>query len=237
MVDPSQGAALSWASERHLRLSFGAVDAAQGPARVPAALAAIEQARLPGLLAVTPAISTILLEFAPDPLNEQHIVEAVQQALATAVELPGRARTATLEIPVCYDPSCAPDLEELARFHGMDISTLVRLHSEPEYTVQFIGFAPGFGYLSGLPSRLVTPRLATPRVRVPAGSVGIAGEHTGVYPMAVAGGWRLIGRTTLTLFDAARERPSLLATGDRVRFVPIDLAEFNANLRGRSDHD
>lgn len=227
---------LTWASERHLRLSFDAVEISGSSSQVHQALAAIERARPQGLIALTPAASTILLEFLPADLDEHRAVDAVRQALAEASELPASPQPDPIEIPVCYEPPCAPDAEDVARLHNIDPASLIRLHSQPVYTVRFIGFAPGFGYLSGMPSALATPRLDTPRVRVPAGSVGIAGDQTGIYPTSTAGGWRLIGRTPLQMFDAARDRPSLLAPGDRVRFTPIDLPEFEARLRGMSGH-
>jgi KipI family sensor histidine kinase inhibitor len=120
------------------------------------------------------------------------------------------------EISVEYD---GPDLDEVARMHGIAREELVRRHAEAEYTVGFIGFSPGFPYLFGLPDDLATPRLATPRTRVPAGSVAIGGSFAGIYPSASPGGWRLIGRTEVRLFDPNRDPPALLAPGDRVRFV------------------
>lgn len=228
---------LTWASERHLRVCLGAVDSDGCEAYVHQAQAAIERAQLPSLIAITPAYSTLLLEFALHPFDEEQAIEAVRRALAAAHETTERTQAPAIEIPVCYEPPCAPDAEDVARSHGIDIATLIRLHTQPVYCVQFIGFVPGFGYLSGLPSELATPRLDTPRVRVPAGSVGIAGDQTGIYPTATAGGWRLIGRTPLVMFDAGREKPSLLGAGDRVRFIPIGFAEFKAQLRGLPDDE
>jgi len=120
-----------------------------------------------------------------------------------------------VEIPVVYDGA---DLAEIARLTGLD--DVVELHAAPEYTVAFVGFAPGFAYLLGGDERLQVPRLDVPRERVPAGSVAIAGPYSGIYPRDSPGGWRLLGRTELALFDAALEPPALLAPGDRVRFVP-----------------
>ena len=120
-------------------------------------------------------------------------------------------------VAVAYD---GPDLEDIARLAGLSVGEIVTLHSSVEYTVAFIGFQPGFPYLVGLPPELVMPRLETPRARVPAGSVAIAGEYTGIYPSATPGGWRLIGRTDVRLFDVSSESPALLSPGDRVRFVP-----------------
>jgi hypothetical protein len=130
------------------------------------------------------------------------------------------------EIPVCYGGDRGPDLEEVCLTHGLSRPTLVALHTEPEYLVQAIGFLPGFGYLAGLDPRLVTPRRGTPRLRVPAGSVGIGGPQTGVYPFASPGGWNILGMSPARLFDGARVRPSLLEVGDRVRFVEITPDEL-----------
>ena len=223
----------TWASERHLRLEFP-------PARLlqlDRALAAIAAARVPGLVNITAATTTLLLEFDLALLDEHRVASGVRHALIDASESLSSTSPTMVEIPVCYEMACAPDASDIARIHGISHAELMRLHSDAKYRVEFIGFAPGFGYLSGLPGQLNTPRLDTPRPRVPAGSVGIAGNQTGVYPGNTAGGWRLIGRTPLRMFDAAREKPSLLSRGDRVRFVPIDLADFHALVRNGAGHE
>ena len=125
--------------------------------------------------------------------------------------MPGR----TVEIPVVYDGA---DLEAVAQLAGLSAEEVVERHTAAEYAVAFIGFAPGFAYLIGGDERLAVPRLPKPRERVPAGSVAIAGPYSGIYPRDSPGGWRLLGRTSLTLFDPERAAPALLATGDRVRF-------------------
>ena len=124
-----------------------------------------------------------------------------------------------LEIPVRYGGDDGPDLESVAEANGLSRDEVVRLHSSATYLVAFIGFSPGFPYLIGMPNRLATPRLTTPRTRVPAGSVGIGGGYTGIYPHATPGGWRLIGRTDVELFDPASSPPALLRPGFRIRFV------------------
>jgi len=231
-MDASDGVLrLNWASERHLRIALDAGVAAASNQDIDHALAAIERAGVPGLLGITPAVSTLLLEFDIAQLDESRAVSAVRLALTDAADALPHAPPALIEIPVCYHGELAPDAYTVARKHGLSKAELIRLHSKADYTVQFIGFAPGFGYLTGLPERLSTPRLDTPRTRVPSGSVGIAGDMTGVYPGHTAGGWRLIGRTPLRMFDPDRARPSLLARGDRVRFVQISLAEFEAQVQ------
>ncbi|MDI3361596.1 5-oxoprolinase subunit PxpB [Lelliottia sp. V89_10] len=125
-----------------------------------------------------------------------------------------------IEIPVVYGKEAGPDLGEVARHAGLSEKQVVELHASVDYVVWFLGFQPGFPYLGGLPEQLHTPRRGEPRLQVPAGSVGIGGQQTGIYPLASPGGWQLIGLTPLALFDAHREEPVLLRPGDTVRFVP-----------------
>jgi KipI family sensor histidine kinase inhibitor len=140
---------------------------------------------------------------------------------AAAVKTPG-----IVEIPVCYGGMFGEDLDTAAAELGFCASELSVRHCAAIYTVAMIGFAPGFPYLSGLDPALALPRHATPRTRVPAGSIAIGGAQTGIYPRESPGGWRLLGRTPLRLFDAQRDPPSLLSPGDRVRFVPIDIDTY-----------
>ena len=125
-----------------------------------------------------------------------------------------------IEIPVVYGTAAGPDLGEVARHAGLTEKQVVELHSSADYVVWFLGFQPGFPYLGGLPEQLATPRRAEPRLQVPAGSVGIGGSQTGIYPLATPGGWQLIGHTSLPLFDPTRDEPVLLRPGDTVRFIP-----------------
>jgi KipI family sensor histidine kinase inhibitor len=129
-------------------------------------------------------------------------------------------------IPVCYDPRCAPDLQDAAATLGLTPAALVERHAAATYTVECIGFSPGFAYLGGLDPSLRIARKARPVPRVPAGSVGIAGDTTGIYPHPTPGGWHLIGRTPMALFDYAAEPPSRLGVGDSVRFEPIEFDAF-----------
>src|SRR5205085_6074087 len=125
-----------------------------------------------------------------------------------------------------------PDLDQVARQHGLSADDVVRLHTGATYRVYMLGFAPGFAYLGGLPEALATPRRAEPRTVVPAGSVGIGGSQTGIYPLASPGGWQLIGRTPVRLFDAGHQPPTLLAVGDVVKFQPIAPNEFTNRVPG-----
>lgn len=152
---------------------------------------------------------------------------ALEQRLADVADAPA-LDARVVEIPVCYSGDFAPDLATVGERGGLSIDQVIALHTGARYTVQMIGFTPGFPYLAGLDPRLVTPRRAEPRTRVAAGSVGIGGEQAGIYPMATPGGWNIVGRTPLAIFDAAREPAALLRIGDEVRFVAISRARFDA---------
>jgi inhibitor of KinA len=133
-----------------------------------------------------------------------------------------------MEVPVCYGGEYGPDLCDVSAMHGLSPDEIINLHVSATYIVYFLGFVPGFAYLGGLPESLVTPRLDTPRTKVPAGSVGIGGNQTGVYPFATPGGWRLLGRTPISMFRRDRDDMSFLSIGDRVRFIPISRERFAA---------
>ena len=155
------------------------------------------------------------------------ITKALQEITGTAgVPAPGRS----LEIPVCYHPSLAPDLTTLAQQKGLSEEAVIALHTAPTYTVYMLGFLPGFPYMGTVNAQLATPRLKQPRTQVPAGSVGIAGEQTGIYPLPSPGGWNIIGQTPLRLFDADRADPCYCRPGDQVRFVPISLEAYTKQL-------
>lgn len=200
-------------------------DAIDAPtnARVHALCARIRELAPGWLRDLVPAYASVGVFFDPSAIA----ADAAREWLQAQIEgLPLRADRdlpsgRTIEIPVLYGGESGPDLDSAAAELGLSAEELRQRHATGAYTVAMIGFAPGFPYLLGLDPALALPRLSTPRTRVPAGSVGIGGAQTGIYPRESPGGWRLIGRTPLTLFDPAREPPSLLAPGDRVRFVAI----------------
>lgn len=176
-----------------------------------------------------PAYASLLIDFDPLQITHEDLGSHVQKFIdlgPPSAEGPGRS----IEIPVCYDAEFGPDLPSVAEHNRISIEEVIRLHTSVTYHVYFLGFSPGFAYLGGLPPQLRTPRLATPRSRVAAGSVGIAGEQTGVYPLESPGGWRLIGRTPSRMFDASANSPSLLQPGDSVRFSAIDRSSFDKSL-------
>jgi KipI family sensor histidine kinase inhibitor len=180
-----------------------------------------------GIRNLHPAYSSLLINF--DGLRMRHEeVEAILRKYLGRLEEVKLPEPRRVEIPVCYGGEFGPDLSEVCAMRGMTEARAIELHSSVEYLVYFFGFVPGFAYLGELPDELVTPRLAAPRRKVPLGSVGIAGNQTGVYPFATPGGWRLLGRTPVAMFQAERDGLSLLSIGDRVRFTPIDAERFAA---------
>ncbi len=173
-----------------------------------------------GLGRPVPGHASVLVPFDPDIASESAIRDLIEACAAEAPSV-GRAGDGPLrEITVAYGGTDGPDLVEVAARTGLPEAEVVRLHASIEYRVLVVGFVPGFPYLGLLPEALDLPRRATPRVRVPAGSVAIAGRQCGIYPFATPGGWHLVGRTGATLWDPAADPPALLAPGDRVRFVP-----------------
>jgi len=193
---------------------------------------AIDAAGHPEVIDVVPAIDRVLVVY--DPVRGGDL-GGLQDRLAASAATARRcdAHGTRHEIPVCYGGPHGPDLEEVCTLHALDRHDVVRLHTAPDYLVQAIGFVPGFAYLHGLPEPLVTPRRTTPRARVAAGSVGIGGAQTGVYPFATPGGWNVIGRSPAVLFDVARRPAARLRAGDSVRFVAIDAGDCAAEFARR----
>lgn len=190
-------------------------------------LAAAVQARaLPEIRDVLPALGGLALHFAPrfDGDILAFSAEVVKEGLEHLP--PPESVGREIEVPVCYDEEFAPDLAEVASAVKIPVEEAKRRHAAALYRVLMIGFAPGHAYMGGLDPKLAVPRRATPRTVVPAGSVAIANLQTVVYPYAIAGGWSIIGRTPLRVFDAARGEPSLFSAGDRVRFRPVSREEF-----------
>ena len=186
----------------------------------------LETARLPGVVEIAPAFASVAV-FLNSPEHLAHCVASIPAALGGRRRAASRPRAPrSLQVPVCYDAEFALDLEEVVQHCGLSPNEVVTCHAAARYHVRCIGFTPGFPYLSGLPAVLTTPRRATPRTAVPAGSVAIAGRQAGIYPLPSPGGWNIIGRTPLRLFDVTREPAALCLPGDRLRFVAITREEF-----------
>ena len=214
-----------------LLLRWPVADAATANAQVHALAARMAAVSPPWVEDIVPGIASLGLLIDPAaPADALQAVEHWARLLVDEATMAGQAPEdrPVVEIPVCYAAEFGLDLPVLAEASKLSISEVIAAHTAPIYRVAMIGFAPGFPYLLGLDPRLALPRLSTPRPRVEAGSVGIGGPQTGIYPQAGPGGWRLVGRTPLKLFDPTRAAPSLLAPGDRVQFVAIDRDSFRA---------
>lgn len=208
--------------------TFGQALDADLNARVHATCARIDAARPRWLRDVVPAYASMAVFFDPHAATAAQVRDWLAGVLRDAQAAGGGAPGRCVEIPVVYGDEYGPDLASAAEELGIAPGELARRHAGGAYTVAMIGFAPGFPYLFGLDPALSLPRLATPRLQVPAGSVAIAGGQAGIYPHEGPGGWRLLGRTPLRLFDPGRTPPGALRPGDRVRFVAIDADAFRA---------
>lgn len=180
--------------------------------------------QVPGVESYSPSYVSLMIRFDPRITDHVTLQSIVQQAVNVGQESAAAVTLHTL--PVCYAGQYAPDLRDVAERLGLAITDVIEIHSGQRWTVYFLGFLPGFAYMGDLPANLHLPRKANPRPIVPSGSVGIAGRNTGIYPFAAPGGWNLIGRCPVPLFDRHRAQPSLLTPGDEVQFRPVSEAEF-----------
>jgi inhibitor of KinA len=211
-------------------------------ARTIACADAIQAAAIAGVRDVVPTYRSVAVYFDPLRTNIEALESCLENAAARPVSSSATARP-VVRIPVCYGREFGPDLEAVAAFTRMSESEVIAVHTAVTYRVFMLGFVPGFAYMGTVDERIAMKRHATPRVRVPACSVGIAGVQTGIYPSETPGGWQLIGRTPLKPFDPDRSEPFLMKAGDSVQFYAIDLGEFRSALaeaaadkRGEREH-
>jgi inhibitor of KinA len=190
-----------------------------------ATLAKLEAAQIPGASDIAPAFASVAV-FLESPEKLEEAEAAVGAVLRQKKRMAKLARPRFIEVPVCYEKEFALDLATVAQHCELPPNEVVKAHAAADYRVRCLGFTPGFPFLGGLPAKLATPRRQTPRTLVPAGAVAIGGMQTGVYPLPSPGGWNIIGRTPLRLFDVGREPAALLRAGDRVRFRAITREEF-----------
>ncbi len=222
-----EGVQFQPASDQSLLVYFVQQVTLETHQRIRKLLRLLESEPVAGIRNLHPAYCSLLVDFDALKLNHAELETILRSYLGrlNALSLPNPRER---EIPTCYGGEFGPDLVEVAAMHGITPAQAVKLHASVTYVVYFLGFVPGFAYLGELPEALVTPRLTIPRRSTPAGSVGIAGNQTGVYPFATPGGWRLIGRTPIAIFRPDRNDMSFLSIGDRVRFTPISIARFKA---------
>lgn len=185
----------------------------------------LEQKPIRGIVEMIPTYCSLLIQYDPMELRYGQLRDRLE-ALVTQldeVEMPPKQ---VVEIPVAYGGEYGPDLGEVARVHNISEDEVIKLHSEPEYPIYMLGFVAGFPYLGGMNKAIATPRKKSPRLKIEAGSVGIAGEQTGIYSVESPGGWQIIGRTPLKLYDVNRNEPVLLKAGQYIKFKPITKEEF-----------
>ena len=191
----------------------------------------LAEAEIQGVTELVPTYRSLYIEYDPLQINLEELKRRLVEIEGSLgrIDLPPPR---TVEIPTLYGGEQGPDLASVAEYHGISEREVVEIHKSGDYLVYMLGFTPGFAYLGGLSERISTPRLETPRLRVPAGTVAIAGRQTGVYPVESPGGWRLLGRTPIRLFDPHKDPPSALQPYDHVRFMEIDEEEYE-EIRSR----
>lgn len=191
---------------------------------------AVRESRITGIQEIIPTYRSLLVNYEPMLLSVDELTEKLVEIENSldSIELP---EPRIIELPVAYGGEFGEDLGFVAEYNGISEAEVIRIHSSVDYLIYMLGFAPGFPYLGGMSERIEAPRLLTPRTRIPAGSVGIAGKQTGVYPIEAPGGWRLIGRTPVRLYDPGRRTPVILRAGDRIRFIPVDKREYEKLCR------
>jgi len=186
----------------------------------------LKKMKIKGVRECIPSYASLLILYDPMVTSYAKIKSHIRRIGENENSILEAERTRVIEIPVCYGGEFGEDIENVAAYSGLSKEEVIETHSGVDYHVYMVGFLPGFPYLGGLDPRIHTPRLSNPRLEIPAGSVGIGGEQTGVYPLASPGGWQLIGRTPIRLYDDRHENPVMLHAGDTVRFVRICEEEF-----------
>lgn len=187
----------------------------------------IQELKLDGITELVPTYCALLIQYDAMLYSYSDICNLMEPLLEPSATDDANERVTVIEIPTVYGGEFGPDLGFVASHNNLSEDEVVSIHSGTDYLVYMLGFIPGFTYLGGMDPRIATPRLSSPRTLIPAGSVGIAGEQTGTYPSDSPGGWQIIGRTPVTMYDISKEQAALLSAGDYVRYVPIDEAEYN----------
>jgi len=194
----------------------------------------IDQKKTDGVIDLIPAYNELMICYDPLVISFRQLLDILHslENIPDDISLPDAK---TIRVPVLYGGEAGPDLNEVAKRNGLTPDQVINIHSSADYLIYMLGFTPGFCYLGGMDERIATPRKAEPRLKIPAGSVGIADKQTGIYPMESPGGWQLIGRTPLRLFDPAADPAFMFSPGDHIRFYGIDEKEF-LRIRELSEH-
>ena len=212
-------------SDTSLCVEFGNEISRKINAKIRAFEQLLEKNPIKGIAETVPTYRSVLVHYHPEEITYDELVGRLS-VLAEGLKETDVPEGELIRVPVIYGGKYGPDLEYVAEHSGLSAEEVIKLHTEAEYLIYMLGFTPGFCYMGGMDERIATPRLKTPRVRIPAGSVGIAGGQTGIYPIDSPGGWQLIGRTPLVLYDHTREKPVFFEAGQRVRFYRITEHEY-----------
>jgi len=195
-------------------------------AQVKAFYEMVKKSDIPGIVDIIPTYRTVLIQYDPLVIRYAQMNEAIQKLLAQASEVQTTSKR-IYQIPVCYGGFFGPDLKDVAAYAGITEAEVVSIHAGTPYLIYMLGFQPGFAYLGGMDERIAMPRLSQPRTKILAGSVGIAGSQTGIYPLDSPAGWRLIGCSPVRPYNPNRSKPILYEAGDYIEFVPIDEGEYD----------
>lgn len=220
-----QKAKILTAGDSSLLIQFDSIIDPAVNARIAATVQLMREQQIEGVVDIIPAFCSLLINYDPRVISYDEMKTRMEKILSVEVAA-GERRKKIYEIPVCYGGEYGPDLNTIAEHAGLTPAEVIDIHTSADYLIYMLGFLPGFTYLGGLDERIHTPRLANPRVRIPAGSVGIGGSQTGIYPMDSPGGWQLMGMTPVKTYDPNREIPILVEAGDYIRFVAVDEQEY-----------
>lgn len=213
------------AGDSSILIEFGKEISPEINRKIKATVQLMKEQHIEGVVDVIPAFCSLLINYDPRVISYDEIRKRMQNLVKVDAKS-GEEKKKIYEIPVCYGGEYGPDIENIAANAGLSVEEVIKIHSSRDYLIYMLGFLPGFCYLGGLDERIYTPRLANPRIKINAGSVGIGGSQTGIYPLDSPGGWQLMGMTPVKTYDPDREVPILVEAGDYIRFVPIDEDEY-----------
>ena len=214
------------AGDSSLLIEFGSKISTEINQKITATVQLMKEQHIEGVVDMIPAFCSLLINYDPRVIRYEELKSRIQDLVKVDIKTEA-GRRKVFEIPVCYGGEYGPDIENIAEHAGLSVEEVIKIHSSRDYLIYMLGFLPGFTYLGGLDERIHTPRLANPRVKINAGSVGIGGSQTGIYPLDSPGGWQLMGMTPVKTYDPEREVPILVEAGDYIRFVPIDEEEYH----------
>lgn len=215
------------AGDSSMLIEFGNEISPEINRKITAVVQLMKAQQIEGVVDMIPAFCSLLINYDPRIITYEHLRKRMEQLVKLDVAAEQTARK-IIEIPVCYGGEYGPDIENIAKHSGVSVEEVIRIHSSRDYLIYMLGFMPGFAYLGGLEECLHTPRLANPRIKINAGSVGIGGSQTGIYPLDSPGGWQLLGMTPVKVYDPMRDVPILYEAGEYIRFVPVDEETYKS---------